>query len=117
MLLVRSEVLVIGHAGVTVGRAAHLRAAGHSAWTAFDLEEARRLLERSWIHPSLLIIDLTGDERDRDALVRELAALAAQFSLPVVLVGAVDGEPAAFADVRATLPADASFRLIMESVG
>jgi hypothetical protein len=113
---VRSEILVIGQPKVAGARAASLRAAGLTAWTAVDLDESRRLLDRSWIHPSLLVVDLTPGIPDRAALIDGLAALAGHFELPVLLIGAEPDEVRPFADVRGDLPAAASVRDVIEAI-
>lgn len=99
-----------------VARAAELRVAGLTAWTAVDLEESRRLLDRSWIHPSLLLVDLTPGDPQRAAMIDGLASLAGRFSLPVILIGGEPDELRAFADLRGNLPVTASARETVEAI-
>jgi hypothetical protein len=110
------SVLVIGEGAVAQHRAHDLRMRGYAAWVAFEERELRWLLDIAQIRPSYAVVDLVSATTNRVKTIVSRARLASIAAVPLILVGADDGDERFFERVLRILPCDPGSTAILSAL-
>jgi siroheme synthase (precorrin-2 oxidase/ferrochelatase) len=110
------SVLVIGEGSVAQHRAHELRMKGYATWVASDERELRWLLDIAQLRPSYAVVDMASTCTNRVKMIVARARLAALAAVPVILVGADEGDERFFQRVLRILPCDPGSTAIVSAL-
>lgn len=110
------SVLVLGEGSVAQHRAHDLRMRGYATWVASEERELRWLLDIAQIRPSYAVVDLASASTNRVKTIVSRARLASLAAVPVILIGADEGDERFFQRVLRILPCDPGSTAILSAL-